>query len=102
MLLSSSSGVDRLIRHLHKNDIPIAVASGSSTPAYDLKSQNHKEFFGLFHHIVCSGDDLAVKNGKPAPDIFQVASGRFKENPPTSPGKVSGNIAHVPKPFSSR
>ena len=81
--------MDKFVRHLHKSSIPIAVASGSSTPAYDLKTQNHTKFFELFHHVVCSGDDLAVKNGKPAPDIFQVAASRFKENPPASPGNVS-------------
>ncbi|XP_030837935.1 pseudouridine-5'-phosphatase [Strongylocentrotus purpuratus] len=81
-------GADRFVRHLHKHSIPIAVATGSSTPAYDLKTTHHKDFFNLFHHIVCSGDDLAVHHGKPAPDIFQVASNRFKENPPASPRNV--------------
>lgn len=38
-------GVEKLILHLFKNKIPIAVCTGSKTSHYDLKTKNHKEIF---------------------------------------------------------
>lgn len=43
---------------------------------YELKTTKHKEVFTLFHHVV-TGDDPAIKKGKPAPDIFETAASRF-------------------------
>ncbi|KAI8047002.1 HAD-like domain-containing protein [Syncephalis plumigaleata] len=65
-------GVERLIRHLKKHNIPIAVASGSYKDAYKLKTMNHQSLFSLFDYVIL-GDDPAVKHGKPAPDIFNEA-----------------------------
>ncbi|KAI9593867.1 putative HAD superfamily hydrolase [Syncephalis fuscata] len=65
-------GVERLIRHLKKHGIPIAVASGSYKAAYDIKTKNNQDLFSLFDYIIL-GDDPAIKNGKPAPDIFNEA-----------------------------
>ena len=67
-------GVVKLVKHLKKHQIPIAVATSSHYDAFVLKSQNHKELFDLFDgHIIC-GDDERVKRGKPNPDIFQEAA----------------------------
>ncbi|XP_067014151.2 pseudouridine-5'-phosphatase [Anabrus simplex] len=79
-------GAERLIKHLHQNKIPIAIATSSSQPAYDLKASNYKALFALFHHIVAGGTDPEVKHGKPAPDIFLVCASRFPGKPP--PDKV--------------
>lgn len=78
-------GSERLVRHLHHHNIPIAVATSSSNSSCDIKLQKHKEFISLFHHLV-SAENPDVKHAKPFPDLFLVCTSKFT-NPPT-PDKV--------------
>ena len=80
-------GAERLVRHLHRHQVPIAVASGSSSPNYKLKTSRHGELFSLFSHAVLSSSDPEVTNGKPAPDVYQIAARRFPR-PPAQPEHV--------------
>ena len=78
-------GAERLIKHLHKNQIPICVATSSGEESVAVKTKNHREVFELFHHIT-KGSDPELKEGKPAPDIFLLAASRF--DPKAVPEKV--------------
>ncbi|XP_033637786.1 pseudouridine-5'-phosphatase-like [Asterias rubens] len=106
-------GAEKLVCHLFKNKVPIAVATGSSSRLLGLKTTRHKEFFKMFHHIVCTGDDPEVKRGKPAPDPYLIALQRFQGDiPPANKvlvfedaingvisGKAAGmNVVCVPDP----
>ncbi|XP_028144792.1 probable pseudouridine-5'-phosphatase [Diabrotica virgifera virgifera] len=108
-------GAEKLIKHLHEKGILIAVATSASQEATQIKSKNHQDVFKLFHHIVCGSSDPAVKNGKPAPDIFLVCASRFPDNPNPSdclvfedaPNGIQGAISAgmqavmVPEPYIS-
>ncbi|KAI8981547.1 HAD-like domain-containing protein [Pilobolus umbonatus] len=73
-------GVEKLIRHLHKHNIPMAVATSSTRSKFNLKTSLNKDLFSLFETVIC-GDDPEIKKGKPHPDLFVAAQKRLG-NPP--------------------
>ncbi|KAF6033934.1 hypothetical protein EB796_007753 [Bugula neritina] len=76
-ICSTMAWAEKLVRHLHSQGVPIAVATGSSEKKYDLKITHHKELFSLFSHVVFASDDPEVRQGKPCPDVFTVCAKRF-------------------------
>ncbi len=73
-------GAEKLVRHLHRHNIPIAVATSSSRPMFLIKITRHTNWFDLFSVIV-TGDDPDIRQAKPAPDLFLTAAGRLGADP---------------------
>ncbi|PVU97319.1 hypothetical protein BB561_000646 [Smittium simulii] len=71
------AGAEKLIRHLYDCKIPIAIATSSAKNFFELKITNHKDLFSLFGQNITCGDDPAVKNPKPNPDIYLLAKDRL-------------------------
>lgn len=80
-------GAERLVRHLHRHRVPIAIATSTKRVNYLLKTAHHPDFFSLFSHVVITPEDEEVTRGKPDPQPFQVAAQRFK-CPPRRPASV--------------
>ena len=72
-------GAEKLIRHLHRWQIPMAVASSSDRDLLDIKKAKHP-WFELFNLLV-SGDEIPAGRGKPAPDIFLKAAAGINAPP---------------------
>lgn len=69
-------GVQKLVQHLVKHNVPIVVATASSRRNFDRKAENLKEFFDYFQgNIVCADDVAGKTTGKPEPYIFLHAAG---------------------------
>lgn len=73
-------GAEKLVRHLRRHNIPMAVATSSNRDLFEVKTARHTAWFSLFD-LVVSGDDPAVTSGKPAPDIFAIAAARLGAEP---------------------
>ena len=72
-------GAEAFVRSLVAHGVPVAVATSSNRPLYDIKIRPHG-WFDLFSAVVC-GDDPRVRAKKPAPDIFLVAAGDLNVDP---------------------
>ena len=74
-------GAAKLVEHLHKHDIPIAVATSSRTYAFNMKTKHHPEMFSRFRHVVIASEDPEISAGKPDPQTFLVCASRFSSPP---------------------
>jgi pseudouridine 5'-phosphatase len=66
-------GARELVEALAARGVPVAVATSSARPLYDLKTTRHRDWFARFGAVV-TADDPRVRQGKPAPDIFLLAA----------------------------
>jgi pseudouridine-5'-monophosphatase len=66
-------GARALTAALHARGVPLAVATSSARPLFELKTTRHREWFADFD-VVVTGDDPRVARGKPAPDIYLLAA----------------------------
>ena len=74
--MEASVEVRKLVLHLKKHNIPIAVATGSRRRNYEMKTGHLGEIFGCFEgKVVCADDtQYAGMRGRPNPDIFLIAA----------------------------
>ncbi|KAJ2160303.1 hypothetical protein GGF46_002349 [Coemansia sp. RSA 552] len=70
-------GAEALLKYLAQHSIPIALATSSTKEMFAIKTESHDEVFKLFSDNITCGDDPAVVQSKPAPDIFLVAMKRL-------------------------
>ncbi|KAF0919923.1 hypothetical protein E2562_032332 [Oryza meyeriana var. granulata] len=71
-------GVERLVKHLHRNGVPLALASNSVRRNIDHKLLRLEDWKDCFS-VILGGDQ--VPHGKPSPDIFLEAAKRLGVNP---------------------
>jgi len=67
-------GAARLVSHLRACRVPAAVATSSHARHFAAKTAAHAAFFGGFDHVVTG---CQVARGKPHPDIFLAAAGKW-------------------------
>ncbi|CAJ1933390.1 unnamed protein product [Cylindrotheca closterium] len=73
-------GAQALVCALAAKNMPMAIATSSRYAGVNKKRMRHED---IFQHIqlIVAGDDPAVKNGKPAPDIYLEAARQLKVDP---------------------
>jgi len=73
-------GAIALTKRFYELGVPQAIATSSAKITFDMKTQRHQDWLGMFKTIVL-GSDPEVKNSKPAPDSFLVAARRLGADP---------------------
>lgn len=78
--VEACSGAVALVNALAEQNVPLAIATSSRREAVTKKATNHGRMFAHIPTIV-AGDHPAVKNGKPAPDIYLEAARQLGVDP---------------------
>jgi HAD superfamily hydrolase (TIGR01509 family) len=78
--IHAMAGAESLLDFFHSLQIPLAVATSSTSAAFAKKRVKHSQMFDKFEVIVC-GDDPMIKDGKPSPDIYLLAAQRLGVHP---------------------
>nr|XP_027205613.1 pseudouridine-5'-phosphatase-like [Dermatophagoides pteronyssinus] len=77
-------GVKRLVTHLSRHNIPMAICTGCKEDTFRYKTQPFGDFFrsgNLFHHFVIAGSDPEIgEQNKPNPLPYLICIERFNEN----------------------
>lgn len=73
-------GAQELVEQLEAKNLPMAIATSSRARAVEEKKKKHDDLFQKIQ-IIVTGDDPAVENGKPAPDIYIEAARRLNVEP---------------------
>lgn len=73
-------GAMELTQHFYQAGVPQAIASSSSQRPFHAKTTHYQQWMQRFNCIVL-GDDPAIQQGKPAPDIFLIAAERLGAPP---------------------
>ncbi|GAA6046887.1 hypothetical protein JCM3770_003412 [Rhodotorula araucariae] len=64
-------GVVKLVHHLEKHNIPMAIATGSKKKNFLIKTAHLDHLFAPFStNIICGDDPILEGKGKPDPTIF--------------------------------
>ena len=72
-------GSESLVKRCHKNNIPLALVTSSSSESIQIKTAHHK-WMNLFTTQVL-GDDKLLAKGKPAPDPYLLAAEKLNIAP---------------------
>lgn len=75
--LEIKPGVIEILDYFHENKIPMAIASSSATD--DIVKNIKRAGIDKFFSAIVGGDQIT--NGKPAPDIFQLAAKKINLPP---------------------
>jgi len=65
-------GGESLVKWCHKNNIPMALVTSSSSESFQIKTSK-LEWINLFS-IQVLGDNISLEKGKPAPDPYLLAA----------------------------
>ncbi|BGP18471.1 hypothetical protein JCM10213_001214 [Rhodosporidiobolus nylandii] len=82
-------GVVKLVQHLDKHKIPMAIATGSKKKNFLIKSEHLGHLFEPFTgRVLCGDDPILEGKGKPDPTIFIEAAKMLGVNTPEDRAKV--------------
>ncbi|BGP10027.1 putative uncharacterized hydrolase [Rhodotorula toruloides] len=82
-------GVIKLVHHLEKHKVPMAIATGSKKKNFLIKSAHLGHLFDCFStNILCGDDPILEGKGKPDPTIFIEAAKMLGINTPEERKKV--------------